>query len=170
MKRNRLANKSKKKAWERLKRTPQFKISSDTIHQAVGDQNARFVMMSPEEFISYVPSSRIYDPSFYMTKIAQGKVMYPLYLEVDIATGKLIGHEGRHRAYASWKLGIKHVPVVIEYSKKVTGNAFGTKDFTWHTTKGVDIFSHLPEIQPDPKGKPIVLYDVYRPRKRVKKK
>lgn len=52
-----------------------------------------------------------------MPKIKKGKKIDPLYLDVDIDDCSVKSHEGRHRAYASQKLGIKKIPVVIFFRK-----------------------------------------------------
>ena len=41
----------------------------------------------------------------------------PLFFDVDIDTGKVLSHEGRHRAKAAQELGIEKVPVILYFKK-----------------------------------------------------
>ena len=52
-----------------------------------------------------------------LPKLKKGKKMDPLYLDVDIDNCRVTSHEGRHRAWAAQKLGIKKVPVLVFFRK-----------------------------------------------------
>ncbi|MHA1852527.1 MAG: hypothetical protein ACTSUF_03360 [Candidatus Heimdallarchaeaceae archaeon] len=67
----------------------------------------------PEEFLWKVPKIVFDKPSFedVRKKLKEGKPLDPLFM--DIKCGKIVNHEGRHRALASLCLDIKKVPVII---------------------------------------------------------
>jgi len=79
------------------------------------------VLMTPTEFLGkahYAPSlisrksvERLKD------EIERGKEIEPVFLDIDIDTGKILNHEGRHRAIALKELGIRELPV-IQYMKR----------------------------------------------------
>jgi len=53
---------------------------------------------------------------------SKGKEMYSLRLDVDIDKMKVVGHEGRHRAYWAYKKGLPYVPVIVwhQHGWKIT--------------------------------------------------
>lgn len=85
-------------------------------------KNNLLVDMSPELFLEMTTSDikgkfEIFDRAkpleFYKSEeIQQGMSVHP-FLRVNIETGKITGHEGRHRAAAVWKAGGKWVRVGI---------------------------------------------------------
>ncbi len=85
----------------------------------------KLVWMRPDEFLELappkVPGFSRYDESVYSKEslksiingLKAGSKFDPLFLDVDIRTCRVINHEGRHRAFAAYKLGIEKVPVII---------------------------------------------------------
>ena len=50
-------------------------------------------------------------------KILSRTPLDPLFFDVDIDTGKVLAHEGRHRAKTAQELGIEKVPVILYFKK-----------------------------------------------------
>ena len=85
----------------------------------------KLVWMRPDEFLELVPpqvpgfsryDERVYDKGSLESierGFREGSEFDPLFLDVDIDTCRIINHEGRHRAFVAYKLGIEKVPVII---------------------------------------------------------
>jgi len=83
-------------------------------------QSQRHVTMRPEEFLSLVPMSpgvidkRVLEE--LKRKIKEGVPLDPLFLDVDVETGEVKNHEGRHRALACDEVATcEKVPVILYY-------------------------------------------------------
>ncbi|RME83026.1 MAG: hypothetical protein D6785_07190, partial [Planctomycetota bacterium] len=81
--------------------------------------------MSPDEFLRFAypfPSSYINSPEFekrmkaFSKHIMEGRPLDPLQLWLN-PDYEVDGHEGRHRAHAARRLGIKSVPVALELER-----------------------------------------------------
>jgi|WetSurSiteA1Bulk_404760.scaffolds.fasta_scaffold00048_48 hypothetical protein len=117
------------------------------------------VMMSPKDFFRHVsnqidrekkqtkkPKSERYKftpakPEFWkksygkvFSRIKTGKPVDAPCLQVDVGNGRVVGHEGRHRAYASLRLGVKKIPVDIWHHRKANDR--------WGGYIGVDASEH----------------------------
>jgi hypothetical protein len=82
-------------------------------------QGAQMKMMSPDQYLSRVRPLQLDDESEenikdLMNHIRSGRTLDPLKIYPD---GK---EDGRHRAYAAKRLGIKKVPVIIWPQKEIT--------------------------------------------------
>lgn len=74
--------------------------------------------MSPQQFLQLAP------PTYYSEEVLQklkqkmqkGEPLDALWLDVDVKTGRVLQHVGRHRAKVALELGIGFVPVVL-YAK-----------------------------------------------------
>ncbi len=84
-----------------------------------GDVNwkGKVVMMPTRKFLSLVPPRPAWAPSSdervdtFKRRISAGDRLDPLVLVVR--DGRVVGHEGRHRAAAAFRLGIDEVPVLV---------------------------------------------------------
>ena len=91
---------------------------------------AYIAYMTPDQFLElttsdYVARSRIESESSKLDveKFAKATSDQPLFLDIDHETGKVYGHEGRHRCVALQNAGIESVPVLLfdtsnKYSKE----------------------------------------------------
>ena len=83
----------------------------------------------------------------YNTWALAGKIRIPPFLSVDIATGKVLGHEGRHRAAALMAAGGRTMRVAIRLWRNgyVVNRLSGITDSfdDYHTFLGVE---HLPTV------------------------
>lgn len=76
------------------------------------------ISMRPVDFLSAVgPSSREHISEEGVKNVVErmeGDLeLDPLFLDVDLKRGKVVAHEGRHRAVAAERLGIETVPVLV---------------------------------------------------------
>lgn len=82
------------------------------------DWKGKIIWMSPERFLHLaapLPSYLVNRESIenLKSRFQQNQFVDPLVLCVDMATRKIIGHEGRHRAKVCMEVGVKEVPVLI---------------------------------------------------------
>lgn len=98
------------------------------------EKSRELVWMTPEKFLSLaVPviklddtvytrySEEIYDKGSLekiKKRLKNELEIDPLFLDVDIDTGRVSQHEGRHRAFVAHQLSIKKIPVLIYYRKQ----------------------------------------------------
>lgn len=75
------------------------------------------VEMRPEQFLNLVPvlDKRIKEQSLnnIINRLQAGLPIDIPYLDLDINTCEIQGHEGRHRAYASYLVGLEKIPVAV---------------------------------------------------------
>jgi len=83
------------------------------------------VMMHPQHFLylTLPPEGTLAESETNKLKrmIRAGQGLDPLFLDVDIDTGQVTAHEGRHRAQAALELGIRQVPVIVYHKRKAAG-------------------------------------------------
>lgn len=70
---------------------------------------------------------------------AKNRVADMMYLDIDLETGEIRGHEGRHRAYAFQNAGYNEIDIVVFPYNYEKYNAKEYKDFT---IKGQEILSY----------------------------
>lgn len=98
-------------------------------------ESQRTVQWSPEQFLGAVPQTRINRKTVEAVKeaIKQGEVVETVWVDLDVTTGEVTNHEGRHRATALKELGVKSFPV-IQFLKKggrlVSGKAHVAQDLS----------------------------------------
>lgn len=75
----------------------------------------RMVMMPPEQFLSLVPPLNIDETSQEnIDDLADSLTKRPIDPPSIVMSGdKIVQHDGRHRAHAAMKLGIKEIPVLL---------------------------------------------------------
>ena len=82
-------------------------------------ENIELKWISPSTYLSKVPPVskhfNKYSAENLRKRILGKKPLNPLYL--DVKKGKIIHHEGRHRAIVSKELGVKKIPVVYYHLK-----------------------------------------------------
>jgi len=99
-----------------------------------------YKVMSPKKFLKLVPPEPFKNKEHQekiVYSIKEGKPLEPAFLDVDIDSCKVLGHEGRNRAIASEKSGVKKYPVII-YKKEFDKNAkgmFGSKGVYFYTER-----------------------------------
>lgn len=105
----------------------ELKIVPTMFQQARGNKMTGMIFMNPLDFLRLtVPTPNIFDwirqeekdPHTktlveYNQFAAQGKSIHLPWLDVDMFTGKVVGHEGRHRALAVYVAGGRKFPVGI---------------------------------------------------------
>lgn len=111
-------------------------------------ESSLIVLMSPDEFLSCLSSSKGHNENpMHVDKIIrwykEGNGFSILQLDFDIKTGKILNHEGRHRAYAFKKIGFKLLPVLIchkivrENGMESFANIAGVNKRMWFNKKRV---------------------------------
>jgi hypothetical protein len=73
--------------------------------------------------------------------IKSGKEIEIPYMDVDIKTGRILNHEGRHRALAAFQLGIKQIPVIL-YFKEKYGDSYEYVDISNRDIPSVGELKH----------------------------
>jgi len=75
----------------------------------------KVVSINPEKFLKIAPQIELDRPTIEGIKksIRNKRPIEPLFFDISEETGKILGHEGRHRAKASLELGIDKVPVIL---------------------------------------------------------
>jgi len=99
--------------------TPLFKTYSNSVY---------LVKMNPVDYLMLAPPiipmyPRRLDESVYdkdvidaiINALKRGDEIEPPMFVVDSDSCRVIDHEGRHRAFASYKLGITEIPVALVY-------------------------------------------------------
>jgi ParB-like chromosome segregation protein Spo0J len=76
------------------------------------------IQMRPDDFLRAVgPTSRwhLEEKSIQelMARMEADQEIDPLFLDVNARDGRVVKHEGRHRAVAAERLGIETVPVLV---------------------------------------------------------
>ena len=93
---------------------------------------AYITYMSPNDFVSLTtsPSGRnlveMTSKPLDAQKLGEASRWQPIQLHIDHETGEITGHEGRHRATAMQRAGIRNIPVLMfdksnKYSKETIG-------------------------------------------------
>lgn len=93
---------------------------------------AYITYMSPEDFVDLTtsPSGRnlveMTSKPLDAQKMGEASRWQPIQLHIDHETGEITGHEGRHRANAMQRAGIRNIPVLMfdksnKYSKETIG-------------------------------------------------
>jgi|GEM_PF-2263733 len=89
-----------------------------TSYQGMEGWKGKLVYMSPDQFLHFAAPI----PEYQLNKKSLKNIEYRilnqlpmdfLVLHIDMKNKKVVGHEGRHRAIISKKLGIEKVPVLI---------------------------------------------------------
>ena len=98
----------------------------DDLHSYEGYEGwkGKIIYMDPDKFLSLINPLPSWDERKESMKNLEYRIKNHLPLDflvlwVDMEQHKIIGHEGRHRAIISKKLGIEKVPVLV-----YTGNNF----------------------------------------------
>jgi len=89
-------------------------------------RNIKIVRMSPKKFLDLAIKIPDYSTGS-LEYLSKQDTMHMPTLCVDIDTGRVISHEGRHRCYTLMKKGYKSVPVEIRYKKGYMGRCFGSE-------------------------------------------
>lgn len=80
----------------------------------------------------------------YNQFVKDGKTRIIPFLDVDIHSGKVVGHEGRHRALACIKAGVHTMPVAI-FLREKGSKVYYTQDYdTWEKT--YKTLADVPEV------------------------
>jgi len=107
----------------------------------------KMIAITPEEFLSKAPLGYQLPDSEYFSsrslhrlidRMKSGKPIDPLWIKFDVDTGKMVAHEGRHRAIAAKKLGISKLPMIVVFVKKTEDGYKDVKpldDFSWRMVK-----------------------------------
>jgi hypothetical protein len=98
-------------------RRPRYRMDRSASNLRYQRESQIVVRMRPDRFLSHTPQppGRRYDEgslSDLKGKISRGVQLDPLFLDVE-PSGRVVGHEGRHRAEAARELRVKRVPVII---------------------------------------------------------
>ncbi len=134
------------------------------IRAEVGEEDARLLRYHPESQIRLMidPSAflDLVDPGFVkktshafsqrsydkvLQRLQDGEALDSVFLDVDVKTGDIIGHEGRHRCAAAIALGIPKVPAIL-YLREVAHRYVGyVRDASLHQKdpKVVEIINKL---------------------------
>lgn len=103
----------------------ELKITQTMLDQARGNKLTGFLIMNPLDFLRLtVNTPNVFDfirqekddtktVEEYNSFAAKGKSIHMPWLDVDMYTGKVVGHEGRHRAMAVYAAGGHKFPVGI---------------------------------------------------------
>lgn len=91
------------------------------------EDSRQVINMNPEEYLKLaLPNSKDYD-RFDERAYDKGSLenlrnrmkkeleIDPPSFTIDLESGSIIGHSGRHRAFTAWQLGFETIPVVIYY-------------------------------------------------------
>ena len=97
-----------------------LKITDRMLQQAKSNKSVGWLYLDPTQFLSLtVTESNVFDwieRELPETKSVADYNSYQTlmpWLDVDVETGKVVGHEGRHRAAACIKDSVKRLPVAI---------------------------------------------------------
>ena len=88
--------------------TSDLVVSEDQFRRAQDNKAAGFVAMKPRDFLRLTTNYSVYDQIIntartldeYNAWTAAGRILLPPTLKVDVKTGRVLSHEGRHRAAA----------------------------------------------------------------------
>jgi proteasome lid subunit RPN8/RPN11 len=85
------------------------------------------VFMNPKRFLELTSSFKLRDKSldFIDKQVREEGVMYAPFLYIDVDSGKVLSHEGRHRAYWAYKNDLPYIPVMIFHKKLVDDPFYG---------------------------------------------
>jgi len=78
----------------------------------------RLVHMSPTKFLSLCTKPPAWSKSslaYIRARVKAKKSLETPFLDVDPATGRVLDHEGRHRAIVAKEMGIRRIPVYIYF-------------------------------------------------------
>ena len=112
---------------------PEFNVYPESRVWFYNEESQLRVQMKPTDFLRLVgemtPESFRDNPAYSQEAydsvrgaLERGEpIGDPLFLDVNVDTGEVIEHEGRHRALAAQDLGISRVPVVLFAKRRNTG-------------------------------------------------
>lgn len=134
-----------KKRKQGKKQDKQYQLTDEQLNDVIEESVAKgennyakhyITTMSPDEFLLMTASPYIWNTlekdKFDLDLNQLNKahnVASMIYLDIDLRTGKVTGHEGRHRAYALKNAGYKKMDVVVWPSNYDKSNAKEYKDF-----------------------------------------
>jgi len=121
--------KTKKKVTKNYKRY--FPPKNSFVYSMYPKSAQKQTSITPQEFLKLTLSEddRLSSKGVekYEGKIKRGEELDPPYMKVDIDTGQVIEHEGRHRSQAAINQGLRRVPVVIIHMKNMERWEHGKK-------------------------------------------
>lgn len=103
-----------------MNKLQQANAVDEKINWIVDIDPKEFLLLTLSDQTGYYPLMENIDPQpldFYKSEKIQSNISVHPYLKIDKATGKIIGHEGRHRAAAVMKAGGKWYRVGIQFSE-----------------------------------------------------
>jgi hypothetical protein len=107
----------------------QLLITPQMMSQAKANKCIGMMTMNPYDFIrltinqgdvdQWIKEEAEYTKTVeeYNEFARKGDSIHPPWLEIDMETGKVVGHEGRHRSAALIKEGVKQIPVAVMLRK-----------------------------------------------------
>ena len=100
--------------------TPKYQLAKTMLEQNAKVMNykpesEKLVWITPIQYLLLTPSTRYDENSVksLMQKMINNEKHDALWLDVDVETRQVIGHEGRHRAKVAEALGMEKVPVIL---------------------------------------------------------
>ena len=101
------------------KDSPLFKVYGKSVY-LVKMKPADYLMLAPPIIPMYPRrfDEKVYDQEVIdsiIDALKRGEEIEPPMFVVDVDSCRIIDHEGRHRAFASYKLGLEEIPVALVY-------------------------------------------------------
>ena len=119
---------------------PKFKVGPDSRVWSYEEESQKLIEMKPVDFLrltghlpeefraSPMHSQDSYD-SIHAALERSETIDDPPFLDVNVDTGEIIGHEGRHRALAAHDLGISRIPVVLFAKRRNKPSRFDLRQY-----------------------------------------
>ena len=119
---------------------PEFKVSPDSRVWFYEEESQKRIEMKPIDFLrltGHLPeefrASPMHSQDSYDSihaALEHGEPMAdPPFLDVNVDTGEILNHEGRHRALAAHDLGISRMPVVLFAKRRNKPSRFDLRQY-----------------------------------------
>ena len=148
-----------------------YQLTDDNLQQVIDESISQWdedyaklymTKINPDDFLELTTSYDIYTDirdnvkELDIDKIKGAKyVADMMYLDIDLETGQVAGHEGRHRMMALKNAGYKKVDLVVwarnydkYHAKEYTNKVITAQDYTGFSSKAKDYSVELEKLVP----------------------